>query len=31
MTYSEALEVLIELMIENHEVLMRLKDGTCYD
>ena len=31
MEYSEALAVLIELMIKNHEVLMRLKDGTSYD
>lgn len=27
MTYEEALEILIQLMIENKDVLLRLKEG----
>lgn len=27
MTYEEALEILIQLMIENQDVLLRLKEG----
>lgn len=30
MTYEEALEILIQLMIENQDVLLRLKEGEEY-
>ena len=31
MTYEEALEILIQLMIENADVLKRLKEGSKED